>query len=156
MTIPLSYDGSQMRVAMVFVASRERLEREGTDPYRKYAKTLIYSGKYDAVYLMGRDHNMWAVKEIIERLGKDGRVDSSSYMEYRLRSDFASRKLNRRRAAVGCLVAHTGIAVDQLADEGLAEIEVERYSPADEQRETPRFFERDRPEHSTSTEVPHH
>jgi hypothetical protein len=154
MTIPLSYDGSQMRVAMVFVASRERLEREGIDPYRKYAKTLIYSGKYDAVYLMGRDHNMWAVKEIIDRLGKDGRVDSSRYMEYRLRSDFASRKLNRRRAAVGCLVAHGGIGVDQLADDELAEIEVERFSPADEQRETPRFFERDRPEHRTSTEVP--
>jgi hypothetical protein len=156
MTIPLSYDGSQMRVAMVFVASRERLEREGTDPYRKYAKTLIYSGKYDAVYLMGRDHNMWAVKEIIDRLGEDGRVDSSRYMEYRLRSDFASRKLNRRRAAVGCLVAHTGIAADQLADEELEEIEVERYAPADEQRETPRFFERDRREHSTTTEMPRH
>jgi hypothetical protein len=154
MTIPLSYDGSQMRVAMVFVASRERLEREGTDPYRRYAKTLIYSGKYDAIYLMGRDHNMWAVKEIIDRLGKDGRVDSSRFMEYRLRPDFASRKLNRRRAAVGCLVAHTGIAVEQLTDGELAGIEVERFSPADEQRETPRFFERDRLEHSPSTEVP--
>lgn len=76
---------------------------------------------------------------------QDGRVDSSRYMEYRLRSDFARRKLNRRRAAVGCLVAHTGIAVDQIVDDDLTEIEVERFSPADEERETPRFFERDRP-----------
>jgi hypothetical protein len=57
---------------------------------------------------------------------------------------------------VGCLIAHTGIAADQLADEELEEIEVERYSPADEQRETPRFFERDRREHGTTTEVPRH
>jgi hypothetical protein len=161
MTIPLSYDGSQIRVAMVFVASRERLEREGIDPYRKYAyrkyaKTLIYSGKYDAVYLMGRDHNMWAVKEIVDRLGRDGRIDSSGYMEYRLRSDFARRKLNRRRGAVGCLVVHTGIAVDQLVDDDLTEIEVERFSPADEQREPSRFFERDadQPGRSPSTALP--
>jgi len=98
---------------------------------------------------------MWAVKEIVDRLGKDGRVDSSRYMEYRLRSDFARRKLDRRRAAVGCLVTHTGIAVDQLADERLTEIEVERFSPTDEQHETSRFFEpHDRQEHSTGTEVP--
>ncbi len=143
MTIPLSYEGSQIRVAMVFVASRERLEREGIDPYRRYAKTLIYSGKYDAVYLMGRDHNMWAVKEITDRLGMDGRVDTSQYMEYRLRPDFARRKLNRRWSAVGCLVAHAGVAVDQLVDDDLTEITVERFSPADEQGQTTRFFEGD-------------
>jgi hypothetical protein len=153
MTIPLSYDGSQIRVAMVFVASRERLEREGIEPYRRYAKSLIYSGKYDAVYLMGRDHNMWAVKEIVERLGKDGRIDSSRYMEYRLRRDFARRKLNRRRGAVGCLVAHVGIGVDQLADDHVAELEVERFSPADEERVPSRFFESDRSRDSASTNV---
>lgn len=155
-TIPLSYEGSQIRVAIVLVASRERLEREGIDPYRKYAKTLIYSGRYDAIYLMGRDHNMWAVKEIIDRLGRDGRVDTSRYMEYQLRPDFARRKLDRRRAAVGCLVAHTSMGVDQLIEGDLTTIDIERFSPIEEQHKVSRFSERavNQQEQDVNTEIP--
>lgn len=143
---PLSYEGSYLRVAVVLVAVSKKLEKHGTEPYRKYAKSLIYSGNYDAVYLMARDRNIWAVNEIIGKLGTDGRVDSSSYKEFQLRSDFAKRKLSRNRAIIACLVPHGVRSVDRTLDEDLGEVEVERFDPADEIRAStraPRFFERD-------------
>jgi hypothetical protein len=144
MSIPLSYDGSQMRVALVFVASRSRLEDEGSEPYRKYAKKLVYSGKYDAVYLMGRDNNIWAVNEIAERLAQDGRVDGSTCTEFTLRADFARRKLDRNRGVVACLIPHiTATAPDP--EDDLSHFEIESFSPTEDPEQPSgrrRFYER--------------
>ena len=129
---PLSYEGSHLRVAIVFVAHWEKLEKQGVEPYRKRAKSLIYSGKYEAVYLMARDRNMWAVKEIVAKLQNDGRVDATSVFEFRLRPDFAKRRLNRVHAIVACITPHGSIPVDQPLDEDLGELDVERFSPPDE------------------------
>ncbi len=143
MSIPLSYDGSQMRVALVFVASRSRLEEEGSEPYRKYAKKLVYSGKYDAVYLMGRDHNIWAVNEIVERLAQDGRVDWSNCIEFTLRADFARRKLDRNKGVVACLIPHV-TASDHDHRDDLSDFEIESFSPSEDEEQSsarPRFYE---------------
>jgi len=129
----------------VFVATPDRLAKEGVEPYRKRTKSLIYSGKYEAVYLMARDHNMWAVKEIVSRLRTDGRVDATSVFEFRLRPDFAKRKLNRIRAIVACLTPHGSVPVDELLDDNLGELEVERFTPPTDSVPTKpsRFYERE-------------
>ena len=111
-SLPLTYAGDYLRIAVVWVALRQTIESKGAEPYRKRAKRLVYSGKYDAVYLMGRDHNMWAVREIGDRLRSDGLVASVEYCEYPLRADFAKRRLRRDRAAIACLVPKRGAAVD--------------------------------------------
>lgn len=127
-SIPLAYEGPYMRVAVIFVAQSKTLATQGVDPYRKRAKRLIYSGTYDAVYLMARDHNMWAVREIVDRLEGDGRVASVTCHEFRLRPDFAKRKLKRERSVVACFVPRSGVSPDQLTD-GDPELEVERFTP---------------------------
>jgi hypothetical protein len=147
-TLPLSYDGTYLRVAVIWVAVPKKLEVHGSDPYRKRAKSLIYSGRYDAVYLMARDRNIWAVREIVEKLRVDGRIDSSSCNEFQLRSDFAKRRLNRDRTIVACLAPHSVRSVDQVPDEDLGEVEVERFDPTDEIKASrkERFFEKDPPD----------
>ncbi len=157
-THPLSFEGLYLRIAVIFVAIPQKLEKHGTDPYRRRAKTLIYSGKYDGVYLMARDHNMWAVREIIQKLAADGRVDSSDCNEFKLRPDFAKRKLSRERAIIACLVPHNVRTINLPGDEELIDVEVERFDPADEHDQPitrTRFFERPPPdarvEHDAST-----
>ena len=127
----LAYEGRYIRVAVVLVARRAVLLERGTDPYRKVAKRLIYSGEYDAVYLMGRDDNMDAVRAIFERLREDGRVASSSCHQYKLRPDFKKRKLPRDHAIIACLRPHQGDARHFDPGEDLPEVEIERYDPTD-------------------------
>jgi hypothetical protein len=140
-TLKLSYEGSHLRVAVVFVAVAQRLAREGIDPYRKVAKRLVYSGKFERVYLMARDHNISAVKQIVESLAKDGRVDAATCFEYRLRPDFAKRKLNRHTAVVAAITPHGTISVDQMLDEDLSDLDLETFVPDDAQAPSPRFYE---------------
>jgi hypothetical protein len=137
-SLPLSYEGRFIRVAVVLVANRFKLQEKGTEPYRKQAKRLIYSSGYDAVYLMGRDDNMYAVKAIFEQLKGDGRVASSGCYEYALRADFRKRKLNRERAIIACLrpyQANSRTPFDP--GEHLPEVEVERFHPEDPDAEAP-------------------
>jgi hypothetical protein len=157
-TLPLSYEGPYLRVAVIFVAIPQKLEKQGTGPYRKRAKTLVYSGRYDAVYLMARDHNMWAVREIVDKVGMDGRIDGVQMNEYKLRPDFAKRKLRRDRAIVACLVPHSVGPIGSTGDEELMDVDVERFDPSDEHNQSgtrPRFFEQPPPdtpvEHGAST-----
>ena len=134
-TLPLAYEGPYLRVAVVLVAIGRKLAEKGSEPYRKQAKRLIYSGKYDAVYLMGRDHNIWAVEEIAESLSRDGRVQSACWHEYALRPDFKKRKLQRERAIVACLRARTRVATGAgVPDESLSDVEVEAFDPTEEIR----------------------
>jgi hypothetical protein len=128
-SLPLSYEGSYLRVAIILVAVRQKLEEQGAGPYRRRAKSLIYSRKYDAVYLMARDRNMSAVKEIVDRLQSDGLVASVTYYEYPLRSDFVKRKLRRDRACVACLVPRRITSIDSVDEEGLEEAEVDSFDP---------------------------
>lgn len=152
----LSYEGPYFRVAVIFVAIPKTLAEKGADPYRKRAKTLVYSGQYDAVYLIARDRNMWAVREVVSKLEADGRVDSTSCLEFRLRPDFAKRKLKRDRSVVACLVPHGGTPADQLLNDELEELQIDRYTPSeiDGERKTSRFLERGSSEPvSTDSEV---
>jgi hypothetical protein len=131
-TMPLSYEGRFIRIAVVLVAHKAKLLERGTEPYRKQAKRLVYTGDYDAVYLMGRDHNIEAVRTIFGQLRGDGRVATSNLFEYRLRSDFRKRKLDRERAAIGCLRPHHREGkVAREPDEELPEVQVERFEPED-------------------------
>ncbi len=41
-TLPLSYDGVYLRVAVIWVAVPQKLATQGSEPYRKRAKSLIY------------------------------------------------------------------------------------------------------------------
>jgi len=96
--------GRYFRVAVIFVGIKERLVGEGLKPYRKRAKRYLYTGEYDAVYLMARDDNMVAVEALAENLDGDGRVASVSTFKYGLRADFKSRYgLNRERAIIACV-----------------------------------------------------
>jgi hypothetical protein len=103
----LRFEGKLMRIAVIFVALSTTLETKGIEPYRKRAKSLIYSGRVDAVYLMARDHNIPALKRLVESLDGDGRIAELDLFEYRLRSDFAARRLPRDRAALACLQRRT-------------------------------------------------
>jgi len=142
-THPLSYDGPYIRVAVIFVAIPKKLEEQGVDPYRKRAKTLVYSGRYDAVYLMARDHNMWAVREIVERMRADGRVESIEVNEFKLRPDFAKRRLDRERAVVACLVSHKA-GQDEEEHDDLVDIQVDSFVPeTDAASPRKRFYESD-------------
>jgi hypothetical protein len=99
-TIPLQYKGRYFNIGIIFVAMKGKIEAEGLTPYRKRAKKLIYEQKCDAVYLMARDANIRAVKELRDDLGSDALVDEVATYEYRLRSDFKARMLHRERGIV--------------------------------------------------------
>jgi hypothetical protein len=99
----LRFEGKLMRVAVIFVARPEVLDKKGVTPYRSRAKNLIYDLRFDAVYLMARDHNIPAVREIVKTLRGDGRLSEVSLFQYPLRSDFAARRLPRKSAALACI-----------------------------------------------------
>jgi hypothetical protein len=151
----LSYEGTHFRVALVFVASAERLARDGIAPYRKVAKRLVYSGKFEAVYLMARDRNISAVKEIAASLQEDGRVDESTYFEFQLRPDFAKRKLDRTHAVVASLIPHGSVSVEQMLEENLDDLEMDRFSPAQEKGKLPFFEQAPAAQADSSTEKSH-
>jgi hypothetical protein len=99
----LRFEGKLMRVAIIFVAIPQILERHGVDPYRKRAKSLLYHGHTDVIYLCARDQNIPALKRLFESLRSDGRVTEARLYEYPLRHDFSARRFHRERAALVCL-----------------------------------------------------
>ncbi len=121
----LRFEGKLMRVAVVFVARPEVLDKKGVTPYRSRAKNLVYDLRFDAVYLMARDRNIPAVEEIIKSLRGDGRLTEVSLYHYPLRSDFAARRLPRKNAVVACIRRRRSpgeivpVAVDLEHDEDL-------------------------------------
>lgn len=102
-TASLTYRGRYFRIAVIFVAQKDRIEREGLAPYRKRAKRCLYQEKFDAVYLMARDDNIAAVEALAEDLEKDALVARTARYVYPLRQDFKKRKMNRERAIIVCL-----------------------------------------------------
>jgi hypothetical protein len=137
-TTPLKYQGRYLSAGIVFVALKGRLETEGLDPYRKQAKRLIYQEKCDVVYLMARDANISAVKDLADILGADALVETVGVYEYRLRSDFSARFLHRERAAIVSLRRRKADE-EQVEDDpdliGIAEEEIEIYDfGSDEER----------------------
>ena len=129
-SLPLAYRGRFLRVGVVLVANRYKLAERGIEPYRKQAKRLIYSGDYEAVYLMGRDDNIPAVLEIARRLEGDGRVVEGYSHVFRLRSDFKKRKLWREKAVIACLRTRLRAGGSDVPDEDLADVELEVFDPA--------------------------
>lgn len=129
-TLPLAYKGRFVRVAVVLVANRHKLADQGVEPYRKQAKRLIYSGEYEGVYLMARDDNIPAVRQLLHLLEGDGRVAQSYVHDFRLRSDFKKRKLSRERGVIACLRprVRSGLGAP---DEDLPEVKVEAFDPAE-------------------------
>ena len=100
----LVYQGRLISVGIIFVAIKTRLEEHGIEPYRRRAKRLIYQEKIGAVYLMARDNNIPAVRQLAEVLQRDALVETCSVYEYNLRSDFAAKKtLAREKAIAACL-----------------------------------------------------
>lgn len=99
----LVYKGQYYRVAVIFVARREVLERSGITPYRKRAKRHLYTDRFDAVYLMARDQNIGAVEELADALQTDALIASADRFTYPLRADFKKRKLNREKGIIICL-----------------------------------------------------
>jgi hypothetical protein len=125
----LTFDGRHFRVAIVFVAARNVLEEKGTDPYRKRAKRHVYGGKYDSIYLIARDRNIPAVDELVESLGEDAMIATSTRYVFRLRPDFKERVLNRERAICVCLRRRqSGEDPDEVSDEDVA-LPQESYDP---------------------------
>jgi len=124
-SVPLAHLGSMIRVVVVLVANRQRLLEDGIEPYRKRAKSLIYSGDYDAVYLVARDAHIPAVEEIYQRLAKDGRVGEHWLWKYRLRRDFERRRLPRTHGVIACLRMRAPDGDLSDADEELPPVEVE-------------------------------
>jgi hypothetical protein len=99
----LSYKGPFFRIALIWVAIPHRLAEEGLKPYRRRAKRYLYTDRYDAIYLMGRDANIPAVEELASDLATDVRVEEVEVATLRLRSDFKARKLDREEVVVACL-----------------------------------------------------
>ena len=92
----LYFEGRYLKVAIVFVAQRQRLEKHGVDPYRKTAKRYVYRENVDAVYLLGRDDHGDAVRKVATELDRDGRVAGVELLHYDLRADFEARHALRR------------------------------------------------------------
>ena len=100
----MTFKGRYFRVAVIFVAVKDRLLDEGLKPYRRRAKQYVYRDEYDAIYLMARDDNMVAVEALADNLEGDGRVASVSNYRYGLRADFKTRYgLNRDRSIISCI-----------------------------------------------------
>ena len=127
-TTPLRYRGRYFSTGIIFVAVKGKIEAEGIAPYRKRAKRMIYLDKCDAVYLMARDHNIPAVKELRDDLAHDGLVESVETYEYALRSDFKVRIIHRERGIIVVLRRRRGaeepVSEGDLADELGEEVEV--------------------------------
>ena len=112
----LKFRGRYFRVAIIFVGLRTTLQEKGTDPYRRRAKQLIYRDKYDSVYLLARDPNLYAVEELLVSLGSDAMIASHTCHSYKLRRDFQARvRLRRERAICACL--HRKDAATDVPDE---------------------------------------
>jgi hypothetical protein len=100
----LDYRGRLISIGVIFVADKLRLLQQGIEPYRWRAKRLVYVDQVDAVYLMARDDNISAVRDIADSLRSDALIDTCGVYEYHLRSDFAARKaIARDRAICVCL-----------------------------------------------------
>jgi hypothetical protein len=102
-TTPLKYEGRYLNAGIIFVAMKGRIAAEGLTPYRKRAKRLIYLEKCDVVYLMARDDNMSAVKDLRDDLKTDGLIEDVATYEYALRSDFKARVTHRERGIIVAL-----------------------------------------------------
>jgi hypothetical protein len=96
----LVFRGRLISIGIILVAAKLRLKEEGLAPYRRRAKRLIYQDQVDAVYLLARDHNMSAAKELGADLSKDAFVETTDSYEYRLRPDFAAKHNLRRERAI--------------------------------------------------------
>jgi hypothetical protein len=91
-------------IAIIYVALRKVVEREGLAPYLKRAKRYLFRDRLDGVYLMAYDHNIGAVNTVADGLEAHGWVDTVDRHEYALRADFAKRRnIHRDRAIVVCL-----------------------------------------------------
>ena len=99
----LDYRGPYLNVSFIFVAIAGKLAAEGLGPYRKRAKRLLYRDRVDALYLLGRDRSIEAVKALANDLERDGVVASVAAYDYPLRADFAARIVKRDRAIAVCI-----------------------------------------------------
>lgn len=115
----LTFEGRYIRVAIVFVAMKDRLVAEGIHPYRKRTKKLLYSGRLDSVYLIARDANIEAVDAVVESIAGDAMIGSSTRHVHALRADFKARVLNRDKAICVCLRRRQGAAAepDEISEE---------------------------------------
>ncbi len=128
-TIPLAFDGQYLRVAIVLVANRFKLAEKGTDPYRKMAKRLIYSGTTTRSTCSGATTTSTQSRRspIHWRRMVGSRWRRSTPIG--CRADFKKRKLNKERAIVVRLRPH--VPGEGAADPGedLPPIEIDAFDP---------------------------
>jgi hypothetical protein len=99
----LTFWGTHFRIAIVFVAMKQRLAAEGVSPYRKRTKRHIYRDKFDSIYLIARDANIDAVRELLVAIDDDAMVASRVEHVFKLRPDFRERVFHRERSICVCL-----------------------------------------------------
>jgi hypothetical protein len=99
---------------------------------------MIYKEKCDAVYLMARDANIPAVRDLRDDLGRDALVEEVATYEYALRPDFKARFLHRERAIIVAL-RRRRVGEEPAVDDGdFADVydeEIEVYDVEQESRE---------------------
>ena len=99
---PLAFDGELLRIGMIMVAKRPKLEREGLRPYLRWFDIYMNEMKVDSIYVVGSDETIDAVKAVASSLKDDPRVESLTEYEYSHGRQFRARVAPRQRAI--CLV----------------------------------------------------
>jgi hypothetical protein len=95
---PLAFKGELLRVGMIMVAKRMKLEREGLAPYLRWFDIYMNEMKVDTIYVVGSDDTIESVKEVIAAIADDPRVDATTEYEYSHRRQFRARIAPRQRA----------------------------------------------------------
>lgn len=103
-TESLVFRGKFLKVGIIWVAIRERIEQEGLDPYRRRASSYIGKERLDAFYLMARDNNIPPVLQLAKEFQENPQIALVNVFRYRLRHDFPARVLPRERAIIVRLV----------------------------------------------------
>jgi hypothetical protein len=102
--VPLSYPGRYFRVAIVMVGNQRYIDHHGIAPHFSRAKTYMYRGGRQVVYLLARDDKIPYARDVLRRLRRDGKIATAHAYEYRLRQDFTHRVgLERSHAIVACV-----------------------------------------------------
>lgn len=125
----LSFRGRYLSVAIVFVARPELLERYGVAAHRRRVKQHLYRDKFDSIYLIARDPNLYAVEEVLDSLASDALIASHTKFVFRLRRDFHARtKLRRENSICVCLRRRGGVEpVEEISDEDVLDLPLEEH-----------------------------
>jgi hypothetical protein len=95
---PLAFQGDVLRVGMIMVAKRDKLEQVGLSPHLRWFDTYMNTMQVDAIYLVGSDDTIEAAREFVDLIKTDPRVQDYTIYEYDHRRQFRARTAARDRA----------------------------------------------------------